>query len=220
MHPQDSSQCKAACEWLEMQSKESNAHEMVGREEVVGLQRGEALGRRPENDSGKERIWGACWEWVWREWECVSMCELWACECEVLQVHRPAGWHEQGLLRGRWEHRPAGWSCVGLDKVTLSEESSNPGVSGRTFHSALKFAALLQQWPCLSPSGDHNPSSACGSVRARTAPSLLSDTLVMSLALMNLGSDPQTSKYWWATSAALGAECGYGLGIFNTGTVR
>lgn len=29
-----------------MQSKESNAHEMVGREQVVGLPRREALGRR------------------------------------------------------------------------------------------------------------------------------------------------------------------------------
>lgn len=88
VHPQDSSQCKAACEWLAMQSNESSAHEM---EEAAGDGAAEVRGLGEET-----------WKWLWegkdlgsmlkvwvRESECVSMCELWACECEceVLQVH-------------------------------------------------------------------------------------------------------------------------------------
>lgn len=43
-----------------MPSKETNAHEMAGREQVMGLQRLGGLGERPESDTRKERIWGVC----------------------------------------------------------------------------------------------------------------------------------------------------------------
>lgn len=134
--------------------------------------------------------------WV-RERECGGMCERCVRFCKYtacwLKLWGGTGWH--------WVKHP-----------------SNPGDSGRTFHSALGFAALLQQH-VSAPQGTgslHQPVGVWG--QDGTSSAFWHSGSVP--CTVNPAGDRHTSKYLMGNIGSSGTGALYGLDIVSTGIRR